>query len=53
MTRHGQHEPGTELQQYDDGDEATLSRNLELGRYDEDDVTTLPWLPLVDRGVKN
>jgi hypothetical protein len=51
MTRQRQSESGTELQHYEDADEATLSRHLELGRYDEDDVATLPWLPLVDRGA--
>lgn len=51
MTRHGRNDSGSDLQHYEDADEATLSRNLELGRYDEDDVATLPWLPLVDRAT--
>jgi hypothetical protein len=51
MTRQRQSESGTDLQHYEDADEATLSRHRELGHYDEDDVATLPWLPLVDRGA--
>jgi len=51
MTRHRQSESGTELQHYEDADEATLSRHVELGRYDEEEIATLPWLPLVDRGA--
>jgi hypothetical protein len=51
MTKRRRKKSGTDLQHYDDADEATLSRHMELGHYDEDDVATLPWLPLVDRGA--
>ena len=51
MTRHGRNESGTDLQHYEDGDEVTGGRTGELGRYEEDEVTTLPWLPLADRGA--
>lgn len=51
MTRLGRNEAGADLQQHEDADEA--SHKNELGRYDEDDVTTLPWLPLVDRSLQN
>jgi len=52
MTRQRRKKSGTDLQHYDDADEATLSRQTDLGRYDEDDVATLPWLPLVDRDAQ-
>jgi hypothetical protein len=53
MARQRRKKSGTDRQHYEDTDEPTLSRHLELGRYDEDDVATLPWLPLVDRGAPN
>jgi hypothetical protein len=51
MTRTARNESGTDLQHYEDAEETTVSRNLELGRYEEDEVATLPWLPLVDRNT--
>lgn len=42
-------EQGNNLDRYADADEATIRRHpaseAELDEYDEDDVTTAPWLP--------